>query len=167
MIKETDILFLDGTFKCSPKSFYQIFNIVRHLKNKNISLPILSVIMKNKYQISYINLFENFKLILKEHNISIDNNKIYLMLDYESALRNALKICFPNCIILGCYFHYLQCIVKKIKELGLLKKHIVLKVYKFERFNLYSNNIVEHSHPKLSFFFEKYKIILKEALINI
>ena len=78
-----------------------------HLKNKNISLPILSVIMKNKYQISYINVFENFKLILKEHNISIDNNKIYLMVDYESALRNALKIFFPNCIILGCYFHYL------------------------------------------------------------
>ena len=65
-----------------------------HLKNKNISLPILSVIMKNKYQISYINVFENFKLILKEHNISIDNNKIYLMVDYESALRNVLKYFF-------------------------------------------------------------------------
>ena len=38
---------------------------------KNISLPILSLILKNKYQISYINLFENFKFILKEYNISI------------------------------------------------------------------------------------------------
>ena len=113
--------------------------------------------MKNKYQISYINLFENFKLILREHNISIDNNKIYLMADYESVLRNALKICFPNCNILGCFFHYLQCMLKKIKELGLLKKHLVLNVYKLLFFfKLYPFLLPNDKTEFLNFMIENY-----------
>ena len=64
LLKETDILFFDGTFHFCPKSFYQVFNIIAHLKNKNVALPIMTVLMKNKYELSYINLFENFKLIL-------------------------------------------------------------------------------------------------------
>ena len=39
----------------------------------------MTVLMKNKYELSYVNLFENFILILYEHNIAIDTNKIYLM----------------------------------------------------------------------------------------
>ena len=129
-MKETDILFFDGTFHSCPKSFYQVFNILAHLKNKNVALSIMTILMKNKYELSYINLFENLKLILYEPNISIDTNKIYLMSDYETGLRNALKITFPNAVILGCYFHYLKSIVKKVKELGMLKKNILLKIYK-------------------------------------
>ena len=75
LLKETDILFFDGTFHSCPKSFYQVFNIIAHLKNKNVALPIMTVLMKNKYELSYINLFENFKLILYEHNIYFDTNK--------------------------------------------------------------------------------------------
>ena len=60
LIKEYNILFLDGTLLSCPISFYQIFNIIGHLKVKKISLPILSVLYKT--EISYLNLFENLKL---------------------------------------------------------------------------------------------------------
>ena len=59
LIKESDILFLEGTFRSTPKSYYQVFNLIEHLKEKNISLPIMSAIKKYKYEICYINLFEN------------------------------------------------------------------------------------------------------------
>ena len=237
LLKETDILFLDGTFRSCPKSFYQIFNIIAHLKNKNLSLPIMSVLMKNKFDISYYNVFENFKIMLKEYNINIDITKMYFMADFEAALRKSLEICFPNSIILGCYFHYLKCIVNKFKIFGMLNKKTLLKSYKLiyffklypfllnndkeeflkymiekyineytnddeynkivklfiyfiktwygtkiidyieeadsifnyrtnntvERFNLNLNKIVNHRHPKLSFFCEKYKIIIQNA----
>ena len=155
------------------------------------------------------------------------------MSDCETGLRNALKISFPNAVILGWYFHYLKSIVKKVKELGMLNKNILLKTYKLlfffkvypfllpndktefikylienyineldnnkenfkiikliiyfiknwyganiinfiddpdnifncrtdntvERFNLYLNNVINHYHPKLYYFFEKYKTI--------
>ena len=58
------------------------FNIVGHLEIKNISLPILSVIMKDKYQIKYINLLENFKLMLIKTQY---NNKIYSTTGHESS----------------------------------------------------------------------------------
>ena len=129
-LKESDILFLDRTFRSYPKSYYQVFNIIGHLKEKNISLPIISVIMKYKYEICYINLFENLKVMLYENNIDIDFSKIYLMTDFEKALRNALKKIFSNSIILVCYFHYIKSIVTKFKDYGLLNKKFLLKSFK-------------------------------------
>ena len=64
LIKEYNILFLDGTLLSCPISFYQIFNIIGHLKVKKISLPILSVLYKT--EISYLNLFEYLKILLYE-----------------------------------------------------------------------------------------------------
>lgn len=130
LLKESDILFMDGTFLSCPKSYYQVFNIIGHLKLKNISIPIMSVIMKYKYEICYVNLFENLKIMLYENHIDIDFSKIYLMTDFERALRNALKKCFPDSNILGCYFHYIKSIESKFKEYGLLKKKFLLKTYK-------------------------------------
>ena len=97
---------MDGTYRSCPKTFYQIFNIIGHLKEKNLTLPILSVLMKTKYEISYYNLFENIKLMIFENKINVDFSKIYFMTDFESALRNSLKKSFPESAILGCYFHY-------------------------------------------------------------
>ena len=86
--------------------------------------------MKYKYEIFYINLFENLKVMLYENNIDIDFSKIYLMTDFEKILRNALKKTIPNSIILGCYFHYIKSIVSKFKDYGLLNKKFLLKSFK-------------------------------------
>lgn len=130
LLSECNIIFIDGTFRSAPKSFYQVLNMIGHLNAKNLLLPIASIIMKNKSEISYINTFENLKFIFLENNIKIDFNKIYFMCDFEIALRNAIKYCFPDAIIIGCYFHYVKALVKKFKELGLLKKKIFVKYYK-------------------------------------
>ena len=86
--------------------------------------------MKAKRQDSYINQLENFKLITLENKLNIDFSKIYFMYDFEISLRNSLKIVFPNSIILGCFFHYIKAIMKKFKELGLLKKQYFKDAYK-------------------------------------
>ena len=51
LLKEYDVLFLDGAYRSCPKSFYQIFYIIGHFKEKKLTLPILSVLMKTKYEI--------------------------------------------------------------------------------------------------------------------
>ena len=104
LFKESDILFMDGTFRSCPKSYYQVFNIIGHLKLKNISIPIMSVIMKHKYEICYINLFENLKIMLYENHIDIDFSKIYLMTDFERAIRNMLKNVFQIALFWGVIF---------------------------------------------------------------
>lgn len=124
LLKETKMILVDGTFRSCPSNFYQILNIVGKIENKDISIPIVSVLMKSKSECSYINLLENLKLLIKENNIDIDFSKIYIMSDFEVALRNAIKNCFPDSVIVGCFFHYVKAIVNKFKQLGLLKKKI-------------------------------------------
>ena len=79
--------------------------------------------MRYKTEISYLNLFENLKLLLHQYNINIDSSNLYMMTDFENPLRKALKKSFPNSNILGCFFHYLKAIVTKFKDYGLLKKN--------------------------------------------
>lgn len=42
-----------------------------------------------------------------------------LMTDWEAGMRKALRICFPNADLRGCWFHYCQAIRKKFAKLGL------------------------------------------------
>ena len=70
LLSECNIIFIDGTFRSAPKSFYQVLNLIGHLNAKNLLLPIASIIMKNKSEISYINTFENLKLIFLEKSYS-------------------------------------------------------------------------------------------------
>ena len=73
--------------------------------------------MKAKTEISYKNVFYNFKLLLLDYNINIDFSKIYIVLDFEKGLRNAIVYSFPNLNLIGCYFHYIKSLIKKMKEL--------------------------------------------------
>ena len=69
MLKEIDILFVDGTFRSYPKNFYQVLNIIGKVKDKLLNIPILTVILNSKNEISYINIFENFNLLLSKIKI--------------------------------------------------------------------------------------------------
>lgn len=42
-----------------------------------------------------------------------------LMTDWELGMRKALKICYPNTVLRGCWFHYCSNIKKKLLKLGL------------------------------------------------
>ena len=48
IIKRSKYIFIDGTFSICPKSYYQILNILAKLKTNNLSIPILSTVMKTK-----------------------------------------------------------------------------------------------------------------------
>ena len=92
-------------FQDSPKNFYQELKIIGKVKNKLLNIPILTVISNSKNEISYINIFEIFKLLLLlENKINIDFKKIYFMTDFEAGLRNAIKFSFLDSIVLGCFF---------------------------------------------------------------
>jgi hypothetical protein len=39
---------MDGTFKNSPKKFYQLYNIIGKDENSGINLPLIFILMSNK-----------------------------------------------------------------------------------------------------------------------
>lgn len=107
--------FADGTFKVTPKPFYQFY--VLHLdlnsdkKTTNI-IPVIYVLLPNKTEQTYNRLFS---IIKQNFEIDIKNFKC----DYEIAQMNAVSNIFPNAKISGCYYHFNHAVWKYSKKIKL------------------------------------------------
>ena len=55
---------MDGTFFCSPKRYYQVFNILGKDKNTNKIMPLIYVLMSHKSYNLYVCLFNNIKNLI-------------------------------------------------------------------------------------------------------
>ena len=56
------------------------------------------------------------KELLRFWGMDIEWQGHYFMTDFESALRQSLITQFPNLVLLGCYFHWSQLIIKRVKN---------------------------------------------------
>ena len=122
LLKESNLLFLDGTFKSCPRNFYQYFNIISYLPEKDLIIPIFTAVLTSKTETIYNYTLMEFKKLIKVINLDIDYNKIKFMSDFEINLRNAIYNNFPQSEILGCDFHYIKNLYCKMKKLGMTKK---------------------------------------------
>lgn len=105
--------FLDGTFKALPHhlKFRQLYVI--NVIYEDQSFPFAYIFMEKKTFTSYDTVFENLKLLMPSVTVA------KVMSDYESATRKALRKHYPDAKISGCFFHYVQAIVKRAKKMGL------------------------------------------------
>lgn len=69
--------------------------------------------MEKRDTSSYKVIFEKLKALLPKNTIS------NCMSDYEAATRKAVREVFPTARMSGCYFHYVQAVVKKFKKYGM------------------------------------------------
>ena len=65
-------IFIDGTFKVEPKSWYQLLNIYGYIENKNIYLPLTYVLLSSKSEKLY-NKIDDFCNNLKGNYIKLRN----------------------------------------------------------------------------------------------
>ena len=108
----------DGTFKTAPstsdnKHFYQ--NLILYAKYGDHVLPFMKAIMTGKCRPLYDKTFQK----MKEHLPSSVNPET-VMSDYEQALQGALSDIFPDANVLGCWFHFSQCVFKHMMHFGLI-----------------------------------------------
>lgn len=61
--------------------------------------------MERKTKLAYVAAFRELKNLLPGLAVT------EAMIDYEKALRAALRLVFPGLTIHGCYFHYCQVIM--------------------------------------------------------
>ncbi|CAD6231389.1 GSCOCG00012226001-RA-CDS [Cotesia congregata] len=97
-----------------PKNIYQFFTIMASINNS--ILPVAWSLMSRKSTDCYVAVIDHFKS-LSQHIIVLS-----YMTDFETGLRKALKLSYPNATAESCYFHFIQANMKKAKKLGLLKK---------------------------------------------
>lgn len=70
-------------------------------------------------------LFESYKHLFKyiEENV-FELKPVSFITDYELAMRKALKETYPNAAFKNCWFHYTQCLKRKVAQMPVLSSKI-------------------------------------------
>ena len=91
LIEKSKQIFIDATFKISPKGYYQLLNIFANIDDNNLEIPLIHVLMTNKSYLSYKKVFGAINDILKELNFDNKFENKYFMTDFEKSLRRVIK----------------------------------------------------------------------------
>uniref|UniRef100_A0A915N3X4 MULE transposase domain-containing protein n=1 Tax=Meloidogyne javanica TaxID=6303 RepID=A0A915N3X4_MELJA len=100
---------IDGTFKCRPLAFTQLYTI--NVLIDRTAVPAVYALMGNKKQLSYEKLFTAIKNEVPDWDPSL------FFTDYEIAAMQAVQHVFPASQIAGCLFHFAQCLFRKLQTL--------------------------------------------------
>ncbi|CAF1062080.1 unnamed protein product [Rotaria sordida] len=111
---KSSVVYMDGTFSKTPPHFYQVYII--HGVNYDICVPCVFVLILNKKNSTYRQIFFELKQLALERQTSFSPNLI--VTDFESGVLPVVKIEFPASRHYECHFHYNQCIFRQIQHLG-------------------------------------------------
>lgn len=91
LYSEVDKIFIDGIFKVAPKHWYQLLNIIGHIKNKNIFIPLTYGFLSSKSEDLYTEFFTQIKRNIKYFNKKFSFEDIKVVSDFELGMRKAIK----------------------------------------------------------------------------
>lgn len=74
--------------------------------------PFIFALLPNKLEDTYKRLLLNLKN--KAATYKLEFNPNFIIIDFEIASINALPEMFPEATIKGCFFHFTQCIWRKV-----------------------------------------------------
>jgi len=96
--------FMDGTFKCQPIYFDQLF-VISAQRGEGVTsscFPVVFCLTPNRTTATYERIFK--KLLELQPGLTPK----YIMSDFEQAMRKAASLVFPNSEMKGCFFHFRQ-----------------------------------------------------------
>ena len=96
LFDSVDFLFIDATFKTSPKGFYQTLNIICYCEEAKSTNPIFHISMTSKNKELYNSVFKEIINLLEMNKLDINFKDKYIMCDFEKALRESIKINFKG-----------------------------------------------------------------------
>lgn len=114
-IRDMEELFIDGTFKCCPKYFYQLYSI-HGCKNGNY-VPLLFALLPSKSEECYKQMWSFIQNCCLQKGFEIQPRVIHI--DFERSMHNAIRVAFPTTLIDCCRFHLGQNWWRRIQKLGL------------------------------------------------
>ena len=112
-------VFADGTFKCVPHLFNSLYTL--HVMRDGLMITILYCLLTNRTSRTYINMLRMIQDICVDH-ASIFNPQSFTI-DFEAAMITAINTVFPVARIMGCLFHFTQCLRRKVQEIGLSRQY--------------------------------------------
>lgn len=111
VLERSEHWFMDGTFKTVPHLFAQLYTV--HGLKENIAVPLVYVLLPDKTENTYTTMLREIKNLCRTAAPST------IMVDFEKAASNAVSTVFPETATRGCFFHFCQCLYRKIQAAGL------------------------------------------------
>ena len=109
-------LFIDSTYYCVPKGFYQCLVLMFYSEIYDMYLPAFYVLMTGKKENLYTHVLSQ---IVGACNWGLYERSITC--DYEQALLNAINTTWTKPEIIGCLFHWKQALRRKLIDLEISK----------------------------------------------
>ncbi|KAF4141523.1 MULE transposase domain-containing protein [Phytophthora infestans] len=118
-------LFLNGTFRCVPRPFYQCVVMIVFDNATDLFVPVFYTLCTSKTQVTYWHLMEAV-------NVAADDKiePSMVVCDFEVGLQKAAQVQFPDADIVGCYFQFKQACRRKMKALSLPEGEVVIAMSK-------------------------------------
>ncbi|XP_067676265.1 uncharacterized protein [Haliotis asinina] len=108
-------VFCDGTFYTCPKLFDQIYCV--HAQVFCHMVPLVYCLLSNRSAECYTQMFEYLCDLAGRQGLQFAPHTVQL--DFERAAHNAVRGVFPAASVRGCFFHYTQCIWRRVQKEGL------------------------------------------------
>jgi hypothetical protein len=106
-----DTIYGDDTFDKIPNMFYQLYTW--HAKVGNSYPPCIYILLQKNNLDTYDRMFEITKLLVP----NLVPEKV--LVDFEKACMNAVRIAFPHAEVKGCCFYLCQSLIRKLSNVGL------------------------------------------------
>ena len=110
ILKGSPLWLCDGTFRCVPNEFGQLYVIHGSKENSEHVFPACYCLLPNKLGSTYNRMFD----IIKTKLDFAEDKNIQIYVDFEAAVINSLRLHFPNCSINGCNFHWKKRIFENV-----------------------------------------------------
>ncbi|GMF35692.1 unnamed protein product [Phytophthora fragariaefolia] len=104
-------IFLDGTFRSTPKPFLQCVTLMLYDPGTHLYVPVFFALMTSRTEDCYIRL-----LYCIEFAVGTKPNLNTVVSDFESALISAVGEHYPTSRIIGCLFHLKPALRRKLKD---------------------------------------------------
>ena len=122
---ESSIIYIDNNYKICPKGYYQLLTIISYSPEAQRHLPVFFIPMSHKSKICYKYVMKSILNIIKDNNLSFEDNNKIIICEFDYSLRILLKQTFPKSKLKGCYFHFIKKLWIKAKRLGLCQKNYI------------------------------------------
>lgn len=83
--------------------------------------------MSNKTKPCYVAVINCFR------QITPDLEVLSVTTDFEVGLKSVLRQFYPNAVIKGCYFHYVQVTMHTFNNFNLIQVHIIVLFFLYEK----------------------------------
>lgn len=115
LLAQADHWYADGTFKTVPHLFCQLYTL--HGLKSNVAIPLIYALLPDKSRVTYVRLLQKIKELLP------GVTPASIMTDFETGMISAITEEFPQSRHRGCFFHFSQCINRKIQSEGLKQRY--------------------------------------------